>query len=164
MRLCVSLFCLLISFAHHCYPDGGREVYDSGGIVCDSWKTERERDPLSPVSVLAFSPLTLPVPRLAVLYGTVHYFSTVYTQPLDPLWLMDCSQRFSLFDSTLHDFNLPLSLGSFRSNEIVLLKFRVDLLLLTFRFSGDSRVRWQIRSLSTIPRLNSLINLILNDR
>lgn len=110
MRLCVSLFCLLISFAHHCYPDGGREVYDSGGIVCDAWKTERERDPLSPVPVLAFSPLTLPVPRLAVLYGTVHYFSTVYTQPLDPLWLMDCSQRFSLFDSTFYTISICLCL------------------------------------------------------
>lgn len=92
--------------------------------------------------MLAFSPLTLPVPRLAVLYGTVHYFSTVYTQPLDPLWACGLfAAVLSLFDSTLHDFNLPLSLGSFRSNEIVLLKFRVDLLLLTFRFSGDSRVR-----------------------
>lgn len=56
-----------------------------------------------------------PLPlQFAVLYGTVHYFSTVHTQPLDPLWLMDWSQRFS-FSSWNFNFSLiaPPELASF---------------------------------------------------
>lgn len=52
--------------------------------------------------------------HFAVLYGTVHYFSTVHTQPLDPLWLMEWSQRFS-FSSWNFNFFLiaPPEVASF---------------------------------------------------
>lgn len=76
MRLCVSLFCLLISFAHHCYPDDGRGI--RAAVEDDARKGDGESPrPLD----LSPPPLSLPFsPRqLAVLYGTVHYFSTVYT-------------------------------------------------------------------------------------
>lgn len=68
MRLCVSLFCLLISFAHHCYPD------DEGGIRVAEGERARKGDGREyPARSFLFSR------RLVVLYGTVHYFSTVYT-------------------------------------------------------------------------------------
>lgn len=52
--------------------------------------------------------------HFAILYGTVHYFSTVHTQPLDPLWLMEWSQRFS-FSSWNFNFFLiaPPEVASF---------------------------------------------------
>lgn len=39
--------------------------------------------------------------HFAVLYGTVHYFSTVHTQPLDPLWLYGLVAAVLLFQLQL---------------------------------------------------------------
>lgn len=100
MRLRVSLFCLLISFAHHCHPDGER-----GAEVERGWgEGERERERMRARG----GGEKLDVPRtlrtslhFAVLYGTVHYFSTVHTQPLDPLWLYGLVAAVLLFQSQL---------------------------------------------------------------
>ena len=44
MRLRVSLFCLLISFAHHCHPDGERGAEVERGWGEGERERERERE------------------------------------------------------------------------------------------------------------------------
>lgn len=92
MRLRVSLFCLLISFAHHCHPDGER---GRGRTRLDERERERRGEKLDVPRTLRASL------HFAVLYGTVHYFSTVHTQPLDPLWLYGLVAAVLLFQLQL---------------------------------------------------------------
>lgn len=133
MRLCVSLFCLLISFAHHCYPDDGRGIRAVGGRR----EEERRRVPSSSRSLPPPSS-----PRANLPFCTALYIISVQsTQPLDPLWLMDCLQRFSFWtwDSK---FNLSLCPQDFLIKSDYSLKYLM--LSLMFKFFYVLMYKYQI--------------------